>query len=148
MRKPPVRRGVELPEFADLGALPAADGGLDFLRREGMGEPVFERPSADLGAVKFEGLQAEGFGSRKAVRTRWRAGQAFLEQVQDGLWPGGGMIAPGSAGRPEPLWLADARGVVSGGQRVKAAGREAELRGGLAGTERVLPEGVENVADK
>jgi hypothetical protein len=46
------------------------------------------------------------------------------------------------------LWLADARGVVSGGQRVNAAGREAELLGGLAGIERVLPEGVEDVADK
>ena len=58
------------------------------------------------------------------------------------------MVATGSAGRPEPLRLADARGVVSGGQRVKAAGREAELGGGLAGTERVLPEGGEHVADK
>ena len=58
------------------------------------------------------------------------------------------MIATGSTGSPERWLLAGARGVVSGGQRVKAAGREAELRGGLAGTERVLPEGVENVADK
>ena len=101
VKKPPVRRGVELPEFADLSALPAAD----------------------LGAVEFEGVQAERLGSRKAVRTGRRAGQAFLEQVQDGLWP-------------------------SGGQRVKAAGRETKLLGGLVGSERVLPKGVEDVADK
>ena len=106
-----------------MRALPAADGGPDFLGRDGMGELVFERPAADLGAVEFEGVQAERLGSRKAVRTGRRAGRAFLEQVQDGLWP-------------------------SGGQRVKAAGREAELLGGLAGTGRVLPEGVEDVADK
>ena len=148
MRKPAVGRGVELPEFADLSALPATDGGPDFFGREDMGEPVFERPAADLGAVEFEGMQAEGFGSGEALRTRRGAGQAFLEQVQDGLWPRGGVIAPGSAGRPEPLWLAEARGVVSGGQRVKAAGRQAELLGGLAGTECALPEGVEDVADK
>ena len=113
-----------------------------------MGETVFERPAADLGAVEFEGVQAERLGSREAVRTRRRTVQAFLEQVQDGLGPSGGMIATGSAGRPEPSVVCGARGVVSGGQRVKAAGREAELLGGLAGTERVLPEGVEDVADK
>jgi len=148
VRKPAVRRGVELPEFADLRALPAADGRQNFFGRDRMGETVFERPAADLGAVELEGVQAERLGSREAVRTRRRAGQAFLEQVQNGRWPGGRMVATGSAGRPEPLRLADARGVVSGGQRVKAAGREAELGGGLAGTERVLPEGGEHVADK
>jgi len=126
VRKPPVRRGVELPEFADLSALQRRTAARIFLR-DGMGELVFERPAADLGAVEFEGVQAEGLGSRKAIRTGRRAGQAFLEQVQDGLWPDGGMIATGSAGRPEPLWLADARGVVSGGQRVKAAGRDGRV---------------------
>jgi hypothetical protein len=58
------------------------------------------------------------------------------------------MIATGSAGRPERWLLAGARGVVSGGQRVKAAGREAELRGGLDGTARMLPECVEHMADE
>jgi len=74
-------RGVELPEFADLSALPAADGGQDFFWRDGMGEMIFQCPTADLGAVEFEGMQAEGFGSGEAVRTRWGAGQTFFEQV-------------------------------------------------------------------
>jgi hypothetical protein len=39
-------------------------------------------------------MQAEGFGSGEAVRTRRGAGQTFLKQVQDGLWPRGGVIAP------------------------------------------------------
>ena len=94
MRKPAVRRGVELPEFADLSALPAAYGGPNFFWRDGMGEFVVQRPAADLCAVEFEGVQAEGFGSGEAVRTRRRAGQPFFEQGDDGLRPGGGMVAP------------------------------------------------------
>ena len=84
MRKPAVGRGVELPEFADLSALPATDGGPDFFGREDMGEPVFERPAADLGAVEFEGVQAQGFGSGEAVRARRRAGQTFLSRSRTG----------------------------------------------------------------
>jgi hypothetical protein len=57
VRKPAVRRGVELPEFADLRALPAADGRQNFFGRDRMGETVFERPAADLGAVELEGVQ-------------------------------------------------------------------------------------------
>ena len=148
MRKPAMRRGVELPEFADLSALPAAHGRQNFFGRDGMSELVREGPAADLGAVELEGVQAEGFGSGEAVRTRWRAGQPFFEQVRNGLRPRGGMIATGSPGRPERLWFAGACGVVSCGQSVKAAGGEAELRGGLDGTPRVLPECVKHMADE
>ena len=58
------------------------------------------------------------------------------------------MVAPGSAGGPEGGRLAGAGGVVNGGQRVEAAGREAELRGGLSRTQRVLSERVEHMADE
>lgn len=109
VRKPAVRRGGELPEFADLSPLPTAPGGQNFFWRDGMGELVSQGPAADLGAVEFEGVQAEGFGSGKAVRTRGRTGQTFFEQVRNGLRPRGGMIATGSAGRPERLWPARAR---------------------------------------
>ena len=148
MRKPAVGRGVELPEFTDLSTLPAAHGGQNFFGRDGMGELVFQRPTADLGAVEFEGVQAEGFGSGEAVRTRGRAGQPFFEQGDDGWRPHGGLVAPGSAGRPEGRRFTGACGVVSGGQGVKAAGGEAELRRSLGGTACVLPECVEHMADE
>jgi hypothetical protein len=80
-----------------------------------MGEVVFNGPAADLGAVEFEGVQAEGLGSGKAVRTRGRAGQPLFEEFDDGLGPRRGMVATGSAGRPKGLLLTGARGVVSGG---------------------------------
>ena len=101
MRKPAVGRGVELPEFADLRALPAAHRGQDFFCWNGMGEIIFQRPAADLGAVEFEGMKAEGFGSGEAVRARWGASQTFFKEVQDGLRPRGGVIATGSPGRPK-----------------------------------------------
>ena len=148
LREPAVRRGVELPEFADLRALPAAHRGQNFFGRDGMGQMVGERPAADLGAVQFEVMQAQGFGSGEAVRTRRRAGQTFFEQVKDGLRPRGGMVAPGSAGRPEGWLFLGARGIASGGENVEAAGRKAALRGGLDGTQRVLAERVEHMADK
>lgn len=44
--------------------------------------------------------------------------------------------------------MAGARGVVRGGERVEAAGREPELFGGLDGTLRVLPDRVEHMADE
>jgi hypothetical protein len=37
---------------------------------------------------------------------------------------------------------------VSGGERVEAAGRDAELVGGLGGRPLALPERVEDIADK
>ena len=57
MRKPAVRRGIQLPEFADLSALPAAYGCQDAFGRDGMSELVSERPTANLGAVELEGVR-------------------------------------------------------------------------------------------
>ena len=148
MGKPAVGRGVELPEFADFRALPAAHGGPDLLCRDGMGEIVFQCPAADLGAVELEGVQAEGFGSGEAVGAWGRAGQPFFEEFEDGLRPGCRMVAVGSAGGPERCLLAGAGGVVSGGQRVEAAAGEAELLGGLRGVQGVEAEAFKDMTNE
>ena len=103
---------------------------------------------ADLGAVEFEALQAQGFGGGEAVGTRRGAGEAFLQQGQHGCWPRRGVVATGSAGRPERLVFLDARGVVSGGQRIETAAGETQFGGGLGGGERVLAEGFEHMTDE
>ena len=54
MREPAVGRGVELPELADAGTLPAAHGGPDLLGRDGVGEAISQRPTTDLRAVELE----------------------------------------------------------------------------------------------
>ena len=148
MREPAVGRGVQLPEFADLRALPAAHWSQDALGRDGMSHPIFDGPAADLGAVEFEGVQAQGFRSSEAVRTGWRASQSFFEEVCDGLRPRAGVIAAGSARYPKMLLLFGPGEQVSGGQRVKAAAREIELLGRFGGRQRVPPKGFEHVTDQ
>ena len=59
--EPAMGRSVQLPEFADLGALPAADRGVRALGRSRMRITILDGPAADLGAVEFERMQAQGF---------------------------------------------------------------------------------------
>ena len=73
--------------------------------RPSLGELVREGPTADLGAVEFEGVQAKGLGSGKAVRTWGRADPPFYEPVRNGLRLRGGLIAPGSSGGPATVWM-------------------------------------------
>ena len=113
-----------------------------------MGQFVFDGPAADLGAVEFEGVAAQRFGGGEAVGTRGLAGQALMQQRQHGLRPGLGMIAPGSAGRPKVGLLLGAGAQVSGGQRVQAAAREAELLGGLRGGQRAQAKTFQDVTDE
>jgi len=148
VRKPAVGRSIELPEFADLRALPAAHGCQNLFWRAGMGEIIFQRPAANLGAVELEGMKAQGFGSGEAVRTRRLAGQTLFQEIQDGLGPRLGMIATRNAGDPKGFLLLGAGEVVSGGQSVKATGRESELFSGLGGGQRLLLESIQHMTDE
>jgi len=99
-REPAMGRSVQLPEFADLGALPAAHGCVGAFGRSRMRITHFNRPAADLGAVQLEGVKSKGFGGGEAVRARWRAIQAFFEKVGDRLGPSGGVVT--SRGSRDP----------------------------------------------
>ncbi len=148
MSKPAVGRGVELPEFADLGALPAADRSENALGREAMGQIIFDGPMTNLGTVEWESVQAQGFGSGEAVRTRRVAVQTFFEKVEHRLRPGFGVIAAGRTGRPEVLLFFGASQKVSGGKKIEATAGKAELIGGFCGAQGVLPEGFEDMTDE
>ena len=58
------------------------------------------------------------------------------------------MIAAGSAGRPALLLLFGAGATIGGGQRIKAAGREAELVGCFGGRQGALAETFEHMTDE
>ncbi len=146
--EPAVGRGVELPAFAELGALPAADGGADVFGRDGVGQFIVDGPPADLGTVEFEVVEAEGFGGGEAVGTRRGAGEPFAEQCQHRWWPGLGVIAAGSARRPERFYFLGAGGVVSGGEGIAPTAGQAELFGGLCGCPCALPKSFEHMADE
>jgi hypothetical protein len=66
-----------LPEFADAGALPAADGGGNFRVGLGISQLVLEGPTADLGAVEREVAEAFGLAGGKAVAGCRLGGEAF-----------------------------------------------------------------------
>lgn len=58
-REPRMRRGIQLPEFANLGALPAPNRRVRFFGGKSMGITVLHRPMTNLTAVEFEGVQTK-----------------------------------------------------------------------------------------
>jgi hypothetical protein len=54
-----VRGGIQLPEFTNLGTLPAPNRSVRFFGGTGMGRAVLHRPMADLGAIEFKAVQAQ-----------------------------------------------------------------------------------------
>src|SRR5437899_9949058 len=79
--EPAVRRGVQLPEFADAGALPTAHGGQNSFGRYGVSQVAFDGPAAHLGTVELEAVKSKGLGSGKAVGARRRAAQPLAQKV-------------------------------------------------------------------
>ena len=147
-REPAMRRSIHLPEFADLGALPAAHRGERALGRGGMGITLLDGPMADLGAVELERVQPEGFGGGEAVRARRGTTQPFYEELDDGFGPGGGVVAARGARGPPLFFLGGAGAEVVGAEGVETAARQAQLLGGGGGRQGLLAEGSEDVTDK
>ena len=139
---------VQLPEFADLGALPSAHRSVKALRGSRMGAAILHGPAADLGAVEFEGVQAQGFRGGEAVGARRGASQTFSEEIGDRLRPGGGVVASRGSRHPYRLLLACARKKVIGGERIKTTAGQAKLLGRLGSSQGVPPEGIHHMADE
>jgi len=147
-REPAMGGSVQLPEFADLGALPAAHWGVWAFGRSRMRIIILNRPAADLSAVQFEGVQSQDFRGGEAVRARRGAIQAFFEEVDDRLGPSGGVVTTRGSRNPQLLLLARAGTKVTGGEGIEAAGGQAELLGSFGGRQRVLPEGSPHMTDE
>ena len=139
---------IELPELADLRALPAADGSQGFAGGGAMGMAVLQRPVADLGPIELEVVEAQGLGGDEAVRARGRAIQALDEQVDHGLRPGFGVVTAGVAGRPEIAFLVSRSVEVAAEENVEAAARKPELTGGLRSGQRAMPKGFEHMPNE
>ena len=147
-REPAMGGSVQLPEFADLGALPAAHGCVRAFGRSRMRIIILNRPAADLGAVQLEGEQSQDFRGGEAVRARRGAIQALFEEVDDRLGPSGGVVTTRGSRDPQSLFLARVGAKVTGGERIEAAGGQAELLGGFGGRQRMLPEGSQHMTDE
>ena len=147
-REPVVGGGIELPELADLRALPAADGSQGFASGRAMGMAVLPRPVADLGPIELEVVETQGLGGDEAVGARGRAIQALDEQVDHGLRPGLGVVTTGVARRPESAFLVSPSVEVAAEENVEATARKAELSGGLSSGQRAMPKGLEHMPDE
>ena len=114
--EPAMRRGVQLPELADLGTLPAAHWGVRALGGSWMGIAMVHGPATNLGAIELEGVQSQGFRGDETVRARRVAAQTFFKEAGHRLGPNGGMVTPGGARDPQGGFLVSAGVEVIGDQ--------------------------------
>lgn len=127
-----VGRGVVLPEGTVVTGLPASDGlGRGLVAGVG-GQPVFEGPAADAGAVGLEVQAAVQFAGGGAVRGGRLGGQELGEQRADLVRPGGMMVAAGAAGRPGIGVALGAGAQIVGVEFVEAGAGQAQFGGGSA----------------
>ena len=141
-------RSVQLPEFADLGALPTPHWGMWAFGRSRVRMAILNRPAAHLSAVELEGVQSQGFGSGEAVRARRGASQAFLEEIGNRLGPSGGVVTPRGSREPQARFLFCAGAEVTGGERIEATVAQTELFGGFGGRQGVVAERIQHMPDE
>ena len=137
-----------MPEFADLGALPATHCGVRTFGRSQMCATIFQGPAADLGAVELEGEQSQSFGGGETVWARRSASQALFEEVGDRIRPSGGVVATRGSRKPQTRLLAGVGAEVIGGECIEAAVGQAQLLGGLGGRQGLLAEGSQHMPDE
>ena len=119
--EPMVGRSIQLPEFADLRALPATHRSRGLARRGAVGMTILQCPVAYLGSVELEVVKTQSLRSDEAVRVRRRAIQALGEEIDNGLRPGWSVVAARVARCPDLLLLMSASLQVSAEENVEAA---------------------------
>jgi hypothetical protein len=147
-REPMMGRGVQLPEFADLRALPAAHRSQRLARGHAMSMAVLQRPVAHLSAIELEVVKAQNFRSGEAVRARRRASQAFAKEIDNGLRPSRGVIAARAARRPGICIFVSASVQITAEQNVEPAARKAKLVGRFRSAQSAFPQAFKNMPDE
>ena len=147
-REPAVGRGIELPEFADLGAVPAVDGsgagGLGCWVSQLLGDG----PTADLSAIHLEVTEAQSFAGGEAVVGGWGGGETFAQQREDVGGPGGRVIPAGGAGDPAGFLVLRTGAEIIGVEFVEPAARDVEFGGGRVGVELLGAKAGQDVTDQ
>jgi hypothetical protein len=113
-----------------------------------MSMAILDGPTPNLGTVEFEGMQAPGFGSDKAVGTGRSAAKAFFKEVQNWLGPSKSMIPAGAARRPHAGRFVRARFEVFGTEGVETTTGNFELVGSFDGAEPQFPKTIQNVTNE
>jgi hypothetical protein len=93
--EPGVGCGVQLPEFADGAALPAAHGRFGLGSGLNLGQAVLHGPAPNLRAMDFQIQQPGRFAGGEAVGSGRAAGEPFAQESRQFRRPIRGMVAAG-----------------------------------------------------
>ena len=146
--EPAMRRGIQLPERANLQALPAAHRSRRARHWQGMRQVLSDGPAAHGGRVEAEAQAAMHFGSGAAIG-RGRAGREELAQKGfEATRPVLSVITARGTRRPAVFVVAGNGAQVVAVKFVEARAPKAEFSGGRDGRDFVAPEGGEHFADQ
>jgi hypothetical protein len=143
-----MRRGVELPEFAEVAALPAADRGCGAVIRFGVGELMCDGPAADLSSIHMELALTEHLAASEAVRGWGFTAEHFVQERVNFGGPVGCMIAAGDARSPGGLLLVGASLEVVAVELIEPGAPEAQLLSCGVGLDAFVAEEAQHMTDK
>lgn len=146
--KPGMRRGVQLPEFAKVAALPAADRGGGALIRFGMGEVMLDGPAADLSPIHVEVALTEHLAASEAVGGRGFTAEHFVQERVHLRGPVGRMIAAGGARGPGRLVVMGTRLEVIAVELIETGAPQPQLFSGGCGLDAFVAEEAQHMTDK
>ncbi len=146
--KPTMRSGIELPQGADLRALPAAHGSLWSFGRLGWSEAVGQGEAADGGRIKGDLAAAQDFAGGEAVAGGRAGAEELAQERLDLCGPGRRMVAARSARLPEVAAPCRAGAEIVPIEFVKARAAQSQSLRARAGGQFAGPEGAEDFADE
>lgn len=132
-----------LPEFADGAGLPAAAGFGAALGRGHLQGEVLADIGGHGGAGAVEVMPAGQFVGQEGEVERLAVGQEGLEEIVDGQWPRGAVIAAGGGRLKAGAVLKPLMA-----QLVEPGGADQEPLGGGGGVEGAVVEGGEHFPDE
>jgi len=100
-----------------------------------MSVTILDGPTAHLGTVEPERVQAQGFGGDKAIGTGGRAAKALFKKAQNWGRPNRSMIPSGTSRHPYVGCLVGAGFEVFSAQRIETAAGNFEPVGRLGSAE-------------
>ena len=146
--EPAVGRGIQLPERADLQALPAAQRSGRARRWQGMSQVLGDGPAAHGGGIEAEAQATMHFGGGAAIGRGRFGGEQLAQECRDAVGPVRGVVAARSSRRPAVFVVAGNGAQIVAVEFVEASATEAEFICGRDGRDFVAPEGGENFADQ
>ena len=146
--EPRMGRSIQLPEFADLAALPTFNRSRRAEVGPGVGEFVFHGPATNLGTIELVLAQSEHLAGSEAVGGRGVTAQALAQEGLHFRWPDRRVIATRNAGRPEGLWVVSTNAQVISVEFVEPSTGKTQPFSRALGLEFFGPEGSQDVTNQ